>query len=545
MMKSINKKLIACSAPLIGALLFGGGIWIGSKFFSTRSGSKQVDKLDLLMGLIKNNYVDEIDTDSLLESAIPDFMAKLDPHSAYIPASDFDDVNSELEESFSGIGISFTISNDTIVVLEVISGGPSERAGILAGDRIITVQDSLMSGTQLTNSRVMSALRGPKDSVVKLGIKRKNAPDLVDFEITRGEIPTNSVDASYLIAPETGYIKVSKFARTTYSEFITALSTLHFQGANKYIIDLRGNGGGFMEMAVMMANEFLPANRMIVSTRSKEASNESALVSDDTGSFHDAEVVVLVDEFSASASEIFAGAIQDNDRGLIVGRRTFGKGLVQQQFQLSDSSAVRLTVSRYYTPAGRSIQKPYKRGAASDYERDLIDRFNHGESYSVDSIKLDTTITYTTVSGRPVYGGGGIMPDIFVPNDTVGITTYYLSVQDAGLLHKFALDYVDTNRDKLSDTKNKEELLKLLPEDRILLKDFALYASKEGGIVPNWRNINISRRIIVNNLKALIARDVLGLEGMYEVFNEDDATVLKALDLLEEGIDRYFIPDTH
>lgn len=497
------------------------------------------------MGLIKNNYVDEIDTDSLLESAIPDFMAKLDPHSAYIPASDFDDVNSELEESFSGIGISFTISNDTIVVLEVISGGPSERAGILAGDRIITVQDSLMSGTQLTNSRVMSALRGPKDSVVKLGIKRKNAPDLVDFEITRGEIPTNSVDASYLIAPETGYIKVSKFARTTYSEFITALSTLHFQGANKYIIDLRGNGGGFMEMAVMMANEFLPANRMIVSTRSKEASNESALVSDDTGSFHDAEVVVLVDEFSASASEIFAGAIQDNDRGLIVGRRTFGKGLVQQQFQLSDSSAVRLTVSRYYTPAGRSIQKPYKRGAASDYERDLIDRFNHGESYSVDSIKLDTTITYTTVSGRPVYGGGGIMPDIFVPNDTVGITTYYLSVQDAGLLHKFALDYVDTNRDKLSDTKNKEELLKLLPEDRILLKDFALYASKEGGIVPNWRNINISRRIIVNNLKALIARDVLGLEGMYEVFNEDDATVLKALDLLEEGIDRYFIPDTH
>ena len=294
-------------------------------------------------------------------------------------------------------------------------------------------------------------------------------------------------------------------------------------------------------MAVMMANEFLPANRMIVSTRSKEASNESALVSDDTGSFHDAEVVVLVDEFSASASEIFAGAIQDNDRGLIVGRRTFGKGLVQQQFQLSDSSAVRLTVSRYYTPAGRSIQKPYKRGAASDYERDLIDRFNHGESYSVDSIKLDTTITYTTVSGRPVYGGGGIMPDIFVPNDTVGITTYYLSVQDAGLLHKFALDYVD----KLSDTKNKEELLKLLPEDRILLKDFALYASKEGGIVPNWRNINISRRIIVNNLKALIARDVLGLEGMYEVFNEDDATVLKALDLLEEGIDRYFIPDTH
>ncbi len=543
MAKSSNIAFKAL-APLAGAVIFGIGIWVGAKFFSSNTGSAPLGKIEMLMNLIGRNYVDRIDTDSLLEATIPDLMAKLDPHSSYIPASELEDVNSDLEGAFSGVGISFTISNDTIVVLEVVNGGPSERVGLLAGDRIITIDDSVAAGKNWSNSKVMSTLRGPKDTVVKLGIKRDTSPELLDYEITRGEVPTTSVDASYIIEPGVGYIKVSKFARTTYNEFIEALGSLHFQGADKYIIDLRGNGGGFMEMAVLMANEFLPPLRTIVSTRSKDREHESLMLSDDNGSFHDAEVVVLIDEFSASASEIFAGAIQDNDRGVVIGRRSFGKGLVQQQYELPDSSAVRLTVSRYYTPAGRSIQKPFVRGASKDYDKDLLDRFSHGEAYSADSIRLDTTVTYLTVAGRPVYGGGGIMPDIFVPNDTADITSYFIAVQDAGAFHKFALDYVDKNRNRLSEANDTEELLVMLPEDRELLRDFAMFASRECGIEPNWRNINISRYIIVNNLKALIARDVLGIQALYEIINLQDATVSKAVEIITTGTDSVLNPVT-
>ena len=541
-MKSLNNKIALWCAPLAGALLLGGGIWIGAKFFSTRPSAAQVDKVGLIMNLIDETYVDEIDTDSLLEAAIPDILSKLDPHTSYIPASELEDVTSDLEGSFSGIGVSFTISNDSIVVLEVISGGPSEKAGLKAGDRIVTVGDSLMCGPKLTNSKVMSALRGPKDTVVDLGVKRGSSDKLTHFEVTRGDIPTNSVDASYLISPEIGYIKVSKFAKGTYNEFITALATLQFKGASKYIVDLRGNGGGFMEMAVLMANEFLPEHRIIVSTHGKNSSNDNLLLTDDTGSFHNCDIVVLLDEFSASASEIFAGAIQDNDRGLIIGRRSFGKGLVQQQFAMPDSSAVRLTVSRYYTPSGRSIQKPFKRGATLDYEKDLIDRFAHGEAYSADSIKLDTTVTYVTVSGRPVYGGGGIMPDIFVPNDTSSITNYYVAVQDAGMLHKFALDYVDRNREAFSEVKTLTQLQEMLPDDRDMLRQFAFFAERQGKIIPNWRSLNISREIILNNLKALIARDVLGMGALYQVLNANDPTVAKGVEVLENGVESYLVP---
>lgn len=520
--------------PLIIASSLAIGIVIGVLINQTLRLTPGQAKLGEILSLIHDDYVDDVDLDSLIEKTLPDLLANLDPHSNYIPASDLKAVNDELEGSFSGIGISFTMFNDTVTVNEVIPGGPSEKSGILPGDRIIMVNDSVVAGRNIPNTEIVKRLRGDKGSVVKLGIRRSTAKKLLNFEVTRGDIPLNSVDAAYMIAPATGYIKVNKFGRTTYNEFLTGLARLKQKGARKYLVDLRGNGGGYLEMAIMMANEFLPAGAPIVETRGRNASQNSAVASDGNGSFQDVELVVLIDEYSASASEIFAGAMQDNDRALIVGRRSFGKGLVQRQITLPDSSALRLTVQRYYTPSGRCIQKDYRMGERGAYEQDIANRYEHGEFFASDSIRLNKSLEFHTFGGRTVYGGGGIMPDIFVPNDTVGISSYYINVLNAGLLQKFAFNYADRRRDQLSKAKSLNAMLAMLPVDDDLLQQFVSFASANG-IPARWYYINISQRLIVNYLKALIASDILGRETYYQVANIDDTTVRRSLDELNNG----------
>nr|WP_304959330.1 S41 family peptidase [uncultured Duncaniella sp.] len=527
--------------PLALALALVGGMWIGKTFFNNYHGWDSRSKLDTILELINKNYVDEIDTDSILEVSFPEIISHLDPHSVYIPASDLQSVNEELEGSFSGIGISFNMLGDTINVLEVISGGPSEKVGILPGDRIITINDSLVAGQKWTNSKVMSNLRGPKGSTVRLGIKRPTAKELLPYDVKRDDIPVTSIDASYF-DDEVGYIKINKFGATTYSEFLTSMVTLMADGAKRFIIDLRGNGGGFMDHAVLMANEFLPSGSPIVAIKGKNRSRDNATMSDGSGSFKDKELVVLLDEISASASEIFAGAMQDNDRGLIIGRRSFGKGLVQNQLELPDSSALRLTIARYYTPSGRCIQKTYAPGV--DYERELLNRFEHGELYSADSIKQDKSLEFTTLHGRTVYGGGGITPDIFVPNDSTGITSYYINVINAGLIPKYTFEYTDANRANLSKSKDGHELLTMLPDDDTLLQNFVNYAQKNG-VAPRWYYINLSRDLLVNSLKAMIARNIHGVQGYYEVMNDSDPTVLAALEALNSGKSAFPITDSN
>ena len=385
----------------------------------------------------------------------------------------------------------------------------------------------------MTSGAVMKRLRGPKGSKVKLGIKRQNSKKLLNFTVTRGDIPVNSVDAYYMIDNITGYVKVNQFGRHTYDEFITAMASLQEDGAERYIIDLRGNGGGFMEMAVLMVNEFLPADQPIVYTRGRYERDNSEVWSDGNGSFQDAEVAVLIDEFSASASEIMAGALQDNDRGLIVGCRSFGKGLVQKEFVLPDSSAIRLTTARYYTPSGRCIQKDYKHGDMLDYEKELVDRYINGELYSRDSMKIDKDQVFTTMYGRTVYGGGGIVPDIFVARDTSGITSYYIEVANAGLLQRYAFNYCDRHRNSLNQLDGYEQFLATAPSDQDMLTDFANFAQRSG-ITPRWYYINLSGDAIVTNLKALIARDIYGNKAFYPIINRKDKTVLAALNALNQ-----------
>lgn len=530
----MNNRLKKTSVwmPLAIAVALVAGMWIGKSFFNNSARWNSRSKLDTILDLIDRSYVDDIDTDSLLETSFAGLLSHLDPHSVYIPASDLQNVNEELSGSFSGVGISFNLLNDSINVLEVISGGPSEKAGLLAGDKIVSINDTIVAGQKWSDVKVRASLRGPKGSVVKLGIKRHTSNKVLTFEVIRGDIPVTSLDAAYMIAPKIGYVKINKFGSNTYSEFLTAVINLMADGAEKFVIDLRGNGGGFMEPAVLMANEFLPAGSPIVSMRGKTTPDERPTFSDGSGSLLDKELVVLIDEVSASASEIFAGAIQDNDRGLVIGRRSFGKGLVQNQMELPDSSAIRLTIARYYTPSGRCIQKTYAPG--TDYDRDIINRYEHGEFYSADSIKLDKSLAFETLHGRTVYGGGGIMPDIFVPNDTAGITSYYLNVVNAGLIQKYTFDYTDRNRDRLEKAKDVATLLRMLPDDDTLLQDFVSYSQK-AGVAPRWYYINISRDLIVNQLKAMIARNALGVEGYFKVFNELDPTVVSGVEALRSG----------
>lgn len=527
-----NLKRASVWIPLIVAIAFIVGFLAGDIVNRQSGPTPTQKKFQTILNLIRKDYVDEVDLDSVLEKTLPSMLANLDPHSAYIPASELQAVNDDLDGSFCGVGIQFMINNDTISVIEVTSGGPSEKVGLLPGDRIVKVDGEDEAGVGITNEDVIKKLRGPRDTRVQLTVKRSNSKKLLSFDVTRGDIPVNTVDASYIVSPGIGYIKVNKFGRTTYDEFWEALTDLRSQEAQDFVIDLRGDTGGFMEIAFLMVNEFLEKGQPIVTTRGRDLYSSQEVHADGNGNFKDAQLVVLLDEFSASSSEIFAGALQDNDRALIVGRRSFGKGLIQRQSVLSDSSAVRLTIGRYYTPSGRCIQKDYSNGAL--YGHDIIDRYNRGEMFSLDSIKFDESLQFTTLNGRKVYGGGGIMPDIFVPNDTSGITSYYINVANAGLLQKFAFDYVDTNREALKSKASAEELLKSLPSDDVLLRQFVNFAARNG-VQARWYYINISHDLIVNQLKALIARDALGYNAYFEIVNRMDSNVLRAVSELLNG----------
>ena len=529
----VKKNLGLVALPLLVSLGVVGGIFVG-RYITQRSLSGKEEKLRTVLRLIESEYVDAIDVDSLIETQFPELLNSLDPHSAYIAASDLQTVNDDLEGSFSGVGVSFQILNDTVNVIEVIPGGPAEKVGLLPGDRIIKADTTMLSGTELSNEKVFKTLRGPKGSKVELEIKRYSSSKPLTFDVIRGDIPVNSVDCSYMVNDSVGYVRVTKFARNTYDEFFTALNNLKAEGAKKYVIDLRGNSGGFMDQAIFMANEFLPAGRMIVYTKARRPENESMAISDGSGSFKDSEITVLMNEYSASASEIFAGAIQDNDRGLVIGRRSFGKGLVQNQTELPDSSAIRLTVARYYTPSGRSIQKEYSRGKDGKYDLDIVDRFTHGEFYNADSIKLDKSKIFSTSNGRTVYGGGGIMPDIFVPEDTLGYTSYYINVVNKGLIQKFAYSVADKYRGMLDGVKSLDRLLKVLPRDNTLLENFVSYAVKNG-VPARWYYINKSRSVLLEQIKAMIARDVLGYPAFIEMLNQTDPAVKKAVESLETG----------
>lgn len=520
--------------PLVISIAIVLGIVIGN-YISTKKFTLDKDrKINAVLNLIQSEYVDSIDVKDLVEQAIPAIIGNLDPHSYYIPASDIRAENEKLDGSLSGIGVSFFMMNDTANVDQVIPNGPAEKVGMLAGDRIISVNGESIVGGTLTAEGIRSKIRGEKGTKVKIGVKRNSSKKTLTFTITRDDIPMNTVDVSYMLDDKTGYIKIAQFGKNTYDEFFAALSKLKKDGASRYIVDLRGNPGGYMEMAILMVNEFLEQGELIVYTKGRKEREDIQVWSDDQGSFHDAQVAVLIDEYSASASEIMAGALQDNDRGLVVGRRSFGKGLVQKQIYLPDSSAIRLTIARYYTPSHRCIQKDYTLGDEDDYSKELYDRYTHGELYSADSIKVDKSKIFRTANGRIVYGGGGIVPDIFVPNDTTGVTTYYRAVANLGLLQQYVYTYVDINRDQLKNVKTVKQLMGMMPSDDALTYDFVCYA-RDNGVPMRWYYINLSRSLIARQLRALVIRDVLGTEEFYRYYNRTDNTVNAALKALNDG----------
>lgn len=533
-MKNNRTRLI----PFLLAIALIAGIAIGTFYANHFSGNKlgiintSSNKLNALLRIIDDQYVDTVNISDLVEEAMPQILSELDPHSSYIPAKDLKAVTADLKGSFSGIGIQFTIQDDTIHVNNVIQGGPSEKVGLMAGDRIVEVDDSAFVGKIVTNEEAMKRLKGEKGSKVKLGVYRPGEKELLHFTVVRGNIPVKSIDAAYMINEKVGYVKVNKFGETTYPELLIALAKLNQKNCEGLIIDLRGNTGGYMAAAIQMVNEFLPNNRLIVYTQGRKSPRED-YSSNGTGSNQKMPLVVLVDEGSASASEIFAGAIQDNDRGTIIGRRSFGKGLVQQPIEFSDGSAIRLTIARYYTPSGRCIQKPYEKGKESEYELDLLTRYEHGEFFSADSIKQNETEVYHTRLGRPVYGGGGIMPDIFVPQDTTGMTSYFRMAANRGLIIRYTFEYTDQNRSTLQQYDTPEKMEEYLKKQNLLNK-FAAWAEKKG--LKRRNNLMAkSRRLFEMNLYGNIIYNMLGMEAYVEYLNETDKTVLKAVEILEKG----------
>ena len=529
-----NTKFI----PFLLAICFIAGIAIGTFYANHFSGNKlgiintSSNKLNALLRIIDDQYVDTVKINDLVEEAMPQILSELDPHSSYIPAKNLEAVNSELRGSFSGIGIQFTIQDDTIHINSVIQGGPSEKVGLMAGDRIVEIDDSAFVGKIVTNNESMKRLKGEKGSKVKLGIFRPGEKEILHFTVVRGDIPVKSIDAAYMLNDKFGYIKVNKFGETTYPEFLIALAKLNQENCQGIIIDLRGNTGGYMVAPIQMINELLPNKRLIVYTQGRKSPREN-YTSNGTGSSQKMPLIVLVDEASASASEIFAGAIQDNDRGTIIGRRSFGKGLVQQPIEFSDGSAIRLTIARYYTPSGRCIQKPYEKGKGEEYEMDLLTRYEHGEFFSADSIKQNEKEIYHTSLGRPVYGGGGIMPDIFVPQDTTGMTSYFRMAASRGLIIRYSFDYTDNNRNTLQKYDTVEKMLGYLKKQNLLEK-FASWAEKKG--LKRRNNLMYkSRNLFELSLYGNIIYNMLGLEAYISYLNETDKTVLKALEVLEQG----------
>ena len=494
---------------------------------------KSDNKLCEVLSLVNGLYVENIEMDTLVEKSIPKVLTELDPHSVYIPIDEVEATNSELESSFSGIGIRFTIQEDTINISDVIRGGPSEKVGILAGDRIIKVNDTLFVGKDIcTNDKAMKKLKGPKGTFVKLGIQRYGEPDLLDFIIRRDEIPVESIEAYYLIDNKWGYIQVERFAENTFAEFIEAMIELAYSNAQGFIIDLRGNGGGYLGIALEMANQFLGAGDIIVYTEG--AHNDKSIErANGRGLFTDAPVVILVDETSASASEIIAGTIQDNDRGTVIGRRSFGKGLVQQPVQLSDGSIIRLTIARYHTPSGRCIQKPYNKGDREEYDKEILERYSRGEIFSQDSVHQNEELIYKTKKGRTVYGGGGIMPDIFVAGDTTHLTTFAGEALARGLISQFALKYSNSNRHNLTQYNQHETLVNAL-EREMLYNKFIEFATSKG-LTADSKEIAESEKLIKRSLHSNIIYQLLGMREHVRYRNLSDSTVLKAVEVLEKG----------
>lgn len=524
--------------PILLALGIVIGIAIGVFYTNLYSGNRlgaikgSSNKINALLRIVNDSYVDTVKMEDLVEKTMPLILSELDPHSSYIPAQKLEEVNSELKGHFSGIGIQFTIKDDTIHVNSVIPGGPSEKVGLMAGDRIIEVDDSAFVGKKVTNTEAMKRLKGEKGTKVKLGIYRQGEPETLYFTIIRGDIPVKSVDAAYLIDGKWGFVKVNKFGETTYPELLFALAKLNQQNMQGLIIDLRGNTGGYMAAAIQMVNEFLPANKLIVYTEGRKYPREN-YTSNGTGSSQSLPIIVLVDEGSASASEIFAGAIQDNDRGTIIGRRSFGKGLVQQPIEFNDGSAIRLTIARYHTPSGRCIQKPYEQGKEEEYELDLLTRYEHGEFFSADSIKQNEEEIYYTSIGRKVYGGGGIMPDIFVPHDTLGMTSYFRMAANRGLIIRYAFDYTDQNRNKLQEYTNCDDMGDYLKTQNLLVK-FSKWAETKG--LKRRNNMLItSRDLFETSLYGNIIYNMLGIEEYIKYLNKTDKTVIKAVEVLEKG----------
>ena len=521
--------------PLVMALCVVIGIMIGTFYANHFSGNRRniinsgSSRLSNLLHIIDDQYVDSVNIDSLVEKAIPQILAELDPHSVYISAKDVQLATDDLKGSFSGVGIEFIIRDDTIRVQNVIKDGPANRAGLLAGDKIVSINGKPFVGKIVTNEEAMHRLKGPKDSKVLIGVKRFGEKGVKVFTVTRGDISVKSISACYMINDTTGYIRVKSFGERTYAEMLSALQTLNIEGADHLIIDLRDNGGGILEAAVQMANEFLPKNRLIVYTQGRK-SPRAEYRSNGKGSYQHIPMVVLINEGTASAAEIFAGAMQDNDRATIVGRRSFGKGLVQQQIQFPDGSMIRLTVARYYTPSGRCIQKPFKPGDNADYENDLLARYRHGEFFSQDSIK-HVGPAYHTHNGRTVYGGGGITPDIFVPEDTSHVTSYYKEAAMSGLILQYAFNYTDQHRPILSKFTEMMPLANYLDRQN-LVNDFANYAARYG---LRRRNLMIMRShtLLQNYIDSRIIYNILDEQAWIEYLNLSDETVKAALNVFK------------
>lgn len=527
-----SEKKIKVLLPLVVGISIALGIFIGNKYTvgGGASGAGRVGKLDAVLGYINKSYVDTVDMRNLVEDALPKILQELDPHSSYISAKEMMRVSEEMEGHFSGIGVSFYVLKDTIVVTGIVPGGPSEAAGIKQWDRIVNVNDSSVANINIANTEIQKKLKGEKGSEVKLGIKRNESPDLVDITVTRGDIPMSSVQVAFMQTETIGYIKVGTFGFNTFNEFISALSKLKSSGAKSFVIDLRGNSGGSLEVVIAMLNEFLNKGDLIVYADGRNFPREDNYANG-SGTCKDDDIVVLIDEMSASASEIFAGAIQDHDRGLVVGRRSFGKGLVQSQRLFPDGSAVRLTVARYYTPSGRSIQRKYEKGKNSEYEMEAINRYMKGDYVNSDS--LSGLEAFKTVGDRTVYGGDGIMPDVFMARDTIGFNSYYSSLANRDYIQEYAMIYSDMYKDKLSEFSTYTELAEYLQLQPLLL-NLVSYADNNG-IRPRPYYIQESKKIFEEQLISYIVRNFFGEDGFYPVYMQGDVQFKKAIDLINKG----------
>ena len=534
---NINKKKTNRFMPIIMAVCVVIGIMIGSFFSNHFSGNRLniinsgSNRLNNLLHIIDDQYVDAVNIDSLVDKAIPLILSELDPHSAYISAKDVAAATDDLKGSFCGVGIEFVIRDDTIHVQNVIQNGPAEKAGLLAGDKIVAVDGKPFVGKIVTNEEAMHRLKGQKDTKVKIGVVRYGSKKVQTFTVTRGEIPTKSITATYMLDDKTGYMRIKNFGENTYPEMLIALAKLSQEGFKNLCIDLRDNSGGYLTAAINMANEFLPDKKLIVYTQGRKSPRQD-FRSDGKGSYQHIPLVVLINEGSASAAEIFAGAMQDNDRATIIGRRSFGKGLVQQQIEFPDHSMIRLTIARYYTPSGRCIQKPYTLGDDKDYEQDLLNRYEHGEFFSQDSIK-HTGPAYHTGLGRTVYGGGGITPDIFVPEDTLGMTSYFKQASMSGLILQFAFTYTDDNRPKLNNFKEMMELADYLDKQNMVDK-FATYADKHG---LQRRNLLIrkSHKLLERYINSRVIYNMLNDQAWNQYINQDDPVINKTMEVFQKN----------